>query len=72
MQNPDQISLIVNGELMNVPAGTGVEGLLAILKLQPGAVIVEYNGNILVAEKRAETCLQHGDSLELIQFVGGG
>lgn len=72
MRNSEQISLDVNGEARVIPTGTTVEELLEILELDPDTVVVELNETILAAEKRAETILANGDSLELIQFVGGG
>ena len=35
-------------------------------------IVVERNRDIVPAGTFAETALQDGDSLELLQFVGGG
>lgn len=38
----------------------------------PARVVVELNGQIIPRDRYAATSLNEGDSLELVQFVGGG
>ena len=38
----------------------------------PAKVVVELNGQIIPRDRYAATTLNEGDSLELVQFVGGG
>ena len=38
----------------------------------PAKVVVELNGQIIPRDRYAATSLNEGDSLELVQFVGGG
>lgn len=65
------IQLDVNGERREVPAGTTVRGLCEQLGLT-GSVAVERNGQIVPRAQHGATVLADGDTLELVQFVGGG
>lgn len=67
------ISLTVNGQPRMLKQGATISDLLAELNLHPEAVVVERNRTI-VRDRHvyAATALKHGDSLELVHFVGGG
>lgn len=64
--------LVVNGEERNVPEGTTVAALLDRLELDPGAVVVERNREIVSRDDVDEVRLEEGDRLEIVRFVGGG
>ncbi len=64
--------LVVNGEERNVPEGTTVAALLDRLELDPGAVVVERNREIVSRDDVAEVRVEEGDRLEIVRFVGGG
>ena len=64
--------IVVNGESQTVPPGETVLGLLHSLNLDPARVAVELDRRILKKPLWAETALQDGSSLEIVQFVGGG
>ena len=67
------MKLTINGSTKEFSAPiTTVQQLLTQLNLSPEQVVVELNRNILPAEKHPETELKSGDSIELVQFVGGG
>jgi thiamine biosynthesis protein ThiS len=68
----ETITVCVNGDAREIPAGLTVEGLLAHLSLSPRMVVVEHNGDILRREALADAVVQEGDTLELVHFVGGG
>ena len=68
----DAISIRVNGDEREVPAGLTVERLLEHLSLNPRMIVVEHNGEILRRESLSTTGVEPGDSLELVHFVGGG
>lgn len=72
MSSQEQVNITINGEKRSISMGIQVEELLQILEMDPACVVVELNEDILPVEKRAETVLRDGDSLEVIQFVGGG
>lgn len=62
----------VNGERREVPEGTTVGDLLEGLELDPRAVVVERNREILRGDDRDQRGLEPGDEIEIVQFVGGG
>jgi thiamine biosynthesis protein ThiS len=68
----ETMSIHVNGDAREVPAGITVAELLAHLELHPRMVVVEHNTIILRREALADTPVNAGDSLELVHFVGGG
>lgn len=68
----ETVTIRVNGDEREVPAGLTVEGLLAHLSLSPRMVVVEHNGDILRRDALGEKAVNEGDRLELVHFVGGG
>jgi len=66
------MNLTVNGKSKNFSAPLNVEQLLTFLKLKPDQVVVELNREILTVDKYIDIELQDDDTLEIIQFVGGG
>ena len=68
----NQITVLVNGESRETPAGTTVRTLLDQLGLNAGRVAIEYNLQILPKTNWEETTIAPGDRLEIVQFVGGG
>jgi sulfur carrier protein len=72
MQTIDAVELVVNGEQVQVPPGTSVEGLLDQLKLDRRKVAVELNEAIVSRSTYADTMLRPGDRIEIVHFIGGG
>jgi len=66
------ISVMINGTLNNVPAGTSLLTLMENLDIDPGRVAVEYNMEIVNKSNFNDTVLKDNDTLEIITFVGGG
>lgn len=66
------MQIVVNGAARKVAADSTVASLLAELEIRPEMVAVEHNRDILGREKFAEARLGDGDTIEIIQFVGGG
>lgn len=66
------MEIVVNGEKMQVPAGTTVAALLKRYGLQPVRVAVERNREIVAKGRYEETALAAGDQVEIVTFVGGG
>lgn len=62
----------INGELRDLSPPLTVADYLATLDLEPERVAVEHNHRILPRENFAGARLADGDTLEIIQFVGGG
>ena len=69
----DVVSITLNGDSREIPAGSTVASLLASLELDPRLVVVERNREILRdrdAFDRVE--LSAADTIEIVHFVGGG
>ena len=70
-ENPG-IDVSVNGTAMRVPAGSTLAQLLDTLKLDRARVAVELNLRVVPRAEHAALRLNHGDTLEIVTFVGGG
>ena len=64
--------IVVNGEARELEPGTRLLDLLASLSLDPRAVAVEKNGEVLRRAQLGQVELQPGDRLEIVRFVQGG
>lgn len=64
--------IVVNGEPRELEPGTRLLDLLASLSLDPRAVAVEKNGEVLRRTQLGDVELQPGDRLEIVRFVQGG
>jgi thiamine biosynthesis protein ThiS len=71
-ETTSRISIQLNGEPAEVPAGERVSELLERLGREPRAVAVEHNGDILPRDRYGDTHLAADDRLEIVQFVQGG
>ena len=61
----------VNGEARDLPAGDTLRALVARYKLTPDNVAIELNRRLVRSEKY-DTPLNDGDEVEIVTFVGGG
>jgi len=68
----DTIQIVVNGEPHAVAAGASLLELLAVLELDPRAVVVEHNRRIVRRPALGDVRIAPGDAIELVHFVGGG
>jgi len=66
------LSIELNGEQRTVPGPMTLAGLLDHLGLDPRAVVVERNREIVRRPQLAATPVADGDAIELVHFVGGG
>jgi len=66
------ISITVNGEHRRVAAGLSIADLASQLGLVPEKVAVERNLEVVPRSTIAQVCLEDGDELEIVHFVGGG
>ena len=72
MTGRSDMELVVNGKSMRCAKGMTLLGLLGELGLAPEAIVVERNAEFVQRSQYGDTALSDGDTLELIQFVGGG
>ncbi|GLI54192.1 sulfur carrier protein ThiS [Thermodesulfovibrio yellowstonii] len=61
----------VNGMDMEVKAGTLLE-LLQELNINPQRIVAEVNLEIVRRDRFNEYKIKEGDSIEIVNFVGGG
>jgi thiazole synthase len=66
------MTVTVNGEKKEIPAGLTVTKLLAHLELNPARVAIERNLDILPRNRWNDTPVEPNDSYEIVQLVGGG
>ncbi len=62
----------VNGEDIILHKLASIATVIAMRKINPEAVMVEYNGAILPKEDWGRVFLKEADILEIVSFVGGG
>ena len=72
MTAPPRITVTVNGEPRELPAGSTVADLVTALGLKPAQVAVERNKELVRRADHAATELADGDRLEVVTFFGGG
>ncbi len=62
----------VNGEIRSVEEGSTLGALIRSLGLEEKVMAAALNMEIVKQEKWDEAALHEGDSVELLDFVGGG
>ena len=66
------VSIRVNGEHRRVYAGLTIAQLAEELGLIPEKVAVERNLEVVPRSTLAQVCIEDGDEIEIVHFVGGG
>ena len=66
------MKLVINGNATDSNDGLTVTSLLESLEIDPGRVAVEVNLKIIKRCDFGEQKLNEGDSVEIVNFVGGG
>jgi sulfur carrier protein len=66
------IALRVNGRPVELESPTPLLDYVARLGVDPRAIAVEVNGEILDRDTYAERVLADGDVVEIVRMVGGG
>lgn len=66
------IKIKLNGEDFTASAGINIEELLQELDIQAGRVAVEVNLKIVKKTGYGNHTLKDGDSVEIVNYVGGG
>ena len=73
MNEPDAVTLVINGSAKRFDSGThprSAQQLVDLLGL--GSVVLELNGSIVARADWPSASLVDGDRVELVGFVGGG
>jgi sulfur carrier protein len=66
------ITLQVNGKAVVLDGDTRLLDYIEKLAVNPRAIAVEHNGNILDRSAYEAVTLRDGDTLEIVRMVGGG
>jgi thiamine biosynthesis protein ThiS len=66
------ISLQVNGKTVELDEATPLLRYLSQLGVDPRAVAVEHNGEIVERSRFEDVVLGEGDHVEIVRMVGGG
>ena len=66
------IEVAVNGEPRQVPPGTSVADLIAMMTGQPTGLATAVNGEVVPRASWATTPLADGDQVEVVTAVQGG
>ena len=66
------MKLVINGNETDCGDNISVEGLLRQLDIEPARVAVEVNLSIIKKANYQAHMLKDGDSVEIVNFVGGG
>ncbi len=70
--DPERVRVRINGEERRIPRDRSVAELLEDLELDPRAVVVEINREIVRRENVEDVVVEAGDRVEIVRFVGGG
>ena len=66
------MNIILNGERYELEQPVSVIDLLAALDIDPRRVAIEHNLIILKRHTFPEVMVGEGDTVEIVNFVGGG
>ena len=66
------MQLLVNGDPLELPDDARVVTLIERMQLTGKRLAVEVNGQVVTRSAHAETRLQPGDRVEIVQAIGGG
>ena len=64
--------ITLNGERYELDGRLSVSDLLARLEIDPRRVAVEHNLTILKRHLFTDVMVDEGDTVEIVNFVGGG
>lgn len=66
------MKITLNGQMHEISTGTTLQQLILEAGQKPEATVVERNGDIVERGIYPSVSLEEGDTVELVQFVGGG
>ncbi len=66
------MKILLNSAEFNCAERVTIEELIIQLNFSPAAIVVERNKSIVPRSEYSKTVLSEGDSVLLIQVVGGG
>jgi thiamine biosynthesis protein ThiS len=66
------VEITLNGERYELEQPLSVTALLARLDIDPRRVAVEHNRDIIKRQRFPDVLVGDGDTIEIVNFVGGG
>ena len=66
------MTITLNGERFELERPMSVTALLTQLDIDPRRVAIEHNLNIIKRQTYPDVLIGDGDTLEIVNFVGGG
>jgi thiamine biosynthesis protein ThiS len=66
------ISVVVNGKEREIEDEIDLAGFLQALEIDPRAVAVARNGEVVPRGRHTEVTVREGDAIEIVRMVGGG
>jgi thiazole synthase len=66
------MTIVLNGDPVEVAGPLTVAALLVQLGVDPRRVAVEHNLTVIKRALYESTSVQEGDQIEIVNFVGGG
>jgi thiamine biosynthesis protein ThiS len=66
------MEITVNNQKRTVDTSTTLSALIDEMGLDDKRIAIEYNRDILSREQFSTITLQAGDTIEIVNFVGGG
>jgi len=66
------VTITLNGDPLDVPGPASVTALLESLAIDARRVAVEHNLVIIRRAAFDQTIVREGDTIEIVNFVGGG
>jgi thiamine biosynthesis protein ThiS len=71
-RNISAVVITLNGERFELSQPMTVDALLASLDIDPRRVAVEHNLSIIRRQRYPDVVVGEGDTVEIVNFVGGG
>ena len=66
------MTITLNGDRFELSQPMTVDALLASLEIDPRRVAVEHTLTIVKRQRYPEVIVDEGDTVEIVNFVGGG
>ncbi len=72
MSDKIEITCSINGKEYSFPENTSLESFLDSKNIKSTSVVVEFNKEVLPRGTYEDVMLKDGDSVEIVQLIGGG
>jgi len=66
------MNVTINNQVRSIETATTLSALIDEMGLDDKRIAIEYNRDILTREQFPTITLQDGDTIEIVNFVGGG